>query len=455
MGEYSGSYLEQLVTGSTQLYNVSFMEQQLNDLEQGDRFGFVKKYDYQRYLRAGWRTAVAEARGVKRSASGQPRSTVPPSAHGRHSMDSLLSISGSFNRFVSLPDQSEIYYDSLLPNIGEIFQKKGTEPCRSAIFGIADITGPGSVRPPMFNVGAEALANSFVSILDTTQRNSLNTLSGWQHSFPFEEKWLSENPTRLIEPKAGLGVELGRGQRKAFDVDNGNAWSTIGGGGFTRSPEQGANRNGSLAERDQTMWTMPLTVQMAETSNVTLLLGDLTTGLPGAAPMTYPQAEKIYSASRRQPELAAARLAGFWDGEFSVSGSATVLCNYYFTKGVHNVTRCLAGFTHPSGWRHGLMNFRPTATNCIFRPDKYGQLRDMFEQRRYTKFYDKGTSFDMEGVTDAAVSCIFLDGDGRPVDDPLETSCYNVSTTMTSSRPYIDGSTEDRIITSRYVSIDF
>jgi hypothetical protein len=196
-----------------------------------------------------------------------------------------------------------------------------------------------------------------------------------------------------------------------------------------------------------------MTVQMAETSNGTLKLGK-----GGRAPSSILTAVDVYKASRNETDLGAIRLAGFWDGQFSVSGSATVLCNYFLAKGTGPITNgstSFAGLTHPSGWRYGLMNFRPTATNCVFRPDRYGQLRDMFEQRRYTKFYDKGTSFDIEGVTDSAVSCIFLDGDGRPIDDPLETSCYNISTTMTSSRPYIDGSTEDRIITSRFVSIDF
>jgi hypothetical protein len=38
------------------------------------------------------------------------------------------------------------------------------------------------------------------------------------------------------------------------------------------------------------------------------------------------------------------------------------------------------------GWKYGLFNGLPTNSKAVFRRDKYGQLRDMLEQRHYTKF---------------------------------------------------------------------
>ena len=444
VGEYRGCYLENLITGSVGLFNKKIMESQVQRMMANPGVFKSKRRSWQRYLRAAWKSAVAEARGIKRSASGI--------SEGAEATTGLLSISGSFNRFVSLSDQSEVYYDSLLPNVGEIFEKYGRKPCQHAKFTY--FTTP--YAPPIFNVGPEALADSFYTALPSPYREDINTMAGWQHSFPFEAKWRSENPTRITEPRGGLGAEISQASTTTqVRFATGDTWTTIGGGGFSRRREQGINSGGSTATFEFPMTTWTMTVQMAETSNGTLKIGP-----GGAAPsggQGFVQAAEIFQSSTQQNDLTAIRLAGFWDGEFSVSGSATVLCNYFFAKGTGPVTHgntSFAGLTHPSGWRYGLMNFRPTAPNCIFRPDRYGQLRDMFEQRKYTKFYDRGSSFDIEGLTDSAVSCIFLDADGRPVEDPLETSCYNVSNTMTSSRPYIDGSTEERIITSRFVSID-
>ena len=43
-----------------------------------------------------------------------------------------------------------------------------------------------------------------------------------------------------------------------------------------------------------------------------------------------------------------------------------------------------------SGMRYGVLNFRPYYSSAIFRRDRYGQFRDMLEQRQYAKFYEMG-----------------------------------------------------------------
>ena len=73
----------------------------------------------------------------------------------------------------------------------------------------------------------------------------------------------------------------------------------------------------------------------------------------------------------------------------------------------------------------------------------------MLEQRKYSKFYDTGDEENPSGLQEAAVSCIFLDGDGMPLTDPLQTSCLNVSQQMTSSVPYKEGETARTFLFSR------
>ena len=102
----------------------------------------------------------------------------------------------------------------------------------------------------------------------------------------------------------------------------------------------------------------------------------------------------------------------------------------------------IGGLDHPSGWKFGLINCQRTKTSAVFRSDSYGQLRDMLEQRTYTRFYDAGDAENPAGLQEPAVSCIFLDGDGERIDNPRDTSCLNVSTEMTASVPYSEGETK-------------
>ena len=72
----------------------------------------------------------------------------------------------------------------------------------------------------------------------------------------------------------------------------------------------------------------------------------------------------------------------------------------------------------------------------------------------YTRFYDEGDADNPAGLQEPAVSCIFVDGDGDPIDNPLQTTCLNVSSMMTSSVPYKEGETQRTFLfNSQLVSI--
>jgi len=111
-------------------------------------------------------------------------------------------------------------------------------------------------------------------------------------------------------------------------------------------------------------------------------------------------------------------------------------------------------FDHPHGVKYGLKNYVWESTTSVFRGDRYGQFRDRLEQRRYSKFFHKGDDEIPQGELEAAVSCIFVDGDGRPLEDAADSSCQNISTFMTSSIPYKEGEPVRTPIFSPFVSIN-
>jgi hypothetical protein len=90
------------------------------------------------------------------------------------------------------------------------------------------------------------------------------------------------------------------------------------------------------------------------------------------------------------------------------------------------------------GFKYGVKNVRPQYSSAVFRTTHYGYLRDMLEQRAYSRYTNE------DGLQDAAVSAIFMSRDGEVVSDAESTNCQNLSEFCTSSLPYFDGLSVDR-----------
>lgn len=88
------------------------------------------------------------------------------------------------------------------------------------------------------------------------------------------------------------------------------------------------------------------------------------------------------------------------------------------------------------GWRYGMLSAFPMYTMTIFRRSRYGQFRDMLEQRLDGKFYD-------QGVKESPVQVKFYDARGK-FTDPLRTLSSNLSLEATSSVPYVDEVSRNR-----------
>jgi hypothetical protein len=100
------------------------------------------------------------------------------------------------------------------------------------------------------------------------------------------------------------------------------------------------------------------------------------------------------------------------------------------------------------GWKYGVYSGLPTFSKAYFRQGSYGQLRDMLEQRPYTKYYqtaenNPGIENFRQGTTPAAVTVKFVDAAGK-LTKPENTWSQNLSFEATSSVPYFDGETRNR-----------
>lgn len=73
------------------------------------------------------------------------------------------------------------------------------------------------------------------------------------------------------------------------------------------------------------------------------------------------------------------------------------------------------------GWRYGAINGFPQYTSVVFRSSRYGQLRDMMEQRKYSKFFDPngftadGKNNGKKGSTGAVILVKFVSGSAAAV----------------------------------------
>ena len=99
------------------------------------------------------------------------------------------------------------------------------------------------------------------------------------------------------------------------------------------------------------------------------------------------------------------------------------------------------------GWKYGVHSGLPTYSKAYFRAGRFGQFRDMLEQRSYTKYYqltDINNRGEQEGVKTAAVNVTFVSSTDGRLTSPENTWSSNLSFEATSSMPYLDGVSRNR-----------
>jgi len=98
-------------------------------------------------------------------------------------------------------------------------------------------------------------------------------------------------------------------------------------------------------------------------------------------------------------------------------------------------------FAGAIAFRYGIANIAAMNSSAVFRYDKFGQFRDLLEQRPTTRFYDSSDSATT--VLEAAVEIKFVNSDYDLI-EPIDTISQNLSPYATSSLPYFDGMAVDR-----------
>lgn len=102
------------------------------------------------------------------------------------------------------------------------------------------------------------------------------------------------------------------------------------------------------------------------------------------------------------------------------------------------------------GWKYGLVSAFPTKSSAIYRRDKFGQPRDMLEQRLDAKYFDEfgllssGFESGIVSLKDSPVQIKFYDNVGN-LTEAIKTLSCNLSMEATSSVPYFDGLARNRI----------
>jgi hypothetical protein len=116
------------------------------------------------------------------------------------------------------------------------------------------------------------------------------------------------------------------------------------------------------------------------------------------------------------------------------------------------------------GWKYGLVNGLPQYSKSIYRRDRFGQYRDMLEQRQDTKYFltvdeaersARRLYITRKNQTYAGTSVVnvrFINTSGS-ITRPEETYSSNLSFEATSSLPFFDGEVRNREEPLKFINI--
>jgi hypothetical protein len=90
------------------------------------------------------------------------------------------------------------------------------------------------------------------------------------------------------------------------------------------------------------------------------------------------------------------------------------------------------------GYRYGIMDINSIHSSLVYRSDRYGQFRDLLEQRSEAKY------FTNKEMMESPIRIKFVIPSTNTPAAPINTTCQNLSHEFTSSLPYFDGKAVDR-----------
>ena len=322
------------------------------------------------------------------------------------------------------------------------------------------------------------------SELLTSQKTSYN-LQPWRERagtirnvklFSTDERFFDSLTPSLIETFKKLdgqifkldysAFSLGEHNVVVFDNDPFNPFEEIVGAspiGFEASfPFEpmfsGIKRNKTIAESfsSKMEWTPPSTMSsVAEFKTRNLLIIELNSGsnfawvAPAGNPAPYSNDANFWLGDLRYtlfgngtPAIDTSNiLFGFGDrSSIKIKVSPTTALSYVVGR-KNLVERRLTANVAPlyyfslspiiRGWKYGLIDGNPCYTSCLYRRDRYGQFRDMLEQRLNSAFYTDESNSPLKysmGVEQPAVSGEL----------PVRSTFSSVNSSQIASMPSLD-----------------
>ena len=401
---------------------------------------------------------------------------------------------GSFQRFTTLVDKNETYFDSLLPKISDIWRRIGNSVSMFEVTGgYKQDSGGGQVAQiiskfPIVGISAGqknimtgTTTTTAVIDLDAPGRNLPEAYnSSWWASFPFEPKINAPDHDSSVGSRVGahkselgrqpfsLATQHGDGTIRVVYNLAGDTFNNIGAPSYMSSSygldlidADGEfqmfmikNFNQTVAPMDPSAGLFSTAYFVSPQIGIPITMENLNIGNVSAEFISEVTAKVFYGCGdasgylnllHNYPEnhLYPANSKYVWPlppkgGETkgqSPNGGPDENGNYQVWA--HLFRRS----SKPRGWKYGLRNVMPTLTQCVFRGDTFGQNRDMLEQRKYTVFADgPGPAGDGSAVFVQFVEPPWLRPEASDVisENPYETNSQNMSNFATSSLPFFD-----------------
>jgi hypothetical protein len=301
-------------------------------------------------------------------------------------------VTGSLFRNVKLTSPEERFYDTLTPRPDQINKINGgiilaEEDDQS--FGYLQVgSGPG------WGTGADETR------VDTD----------WYGTFPFEARYSSvvrtRDPFSLVVAQK-VRADTGTLPTTSFEITNIGIMKT--------SPDT-LSQDGSKQSTTASLRAVPLT-------------GGFNTSLLSMTKAYYGISTTVPNDAQKEGGVSPANYQ--YSPKLTFSLGVLNLDNGVIVSAFEVVTR---------GWKYGLMNGVELKNSSVWRRDRYGNFRDMLEQRRDTKFLVEKTDGSVVGFTAVEASPIKIVFSEI---DPEDTFSSNVSLEATSSLPFFDGDRGD------------
>jgi len=335
-------------------------------------------------------------------------------------------------RIISHVDNTERFWDSMMPSIKECWNADGTY-----LFVSDADSGAGIGDIDRINSGSTAFTYLFdhyvISVFEDEALQNVN----WLMSFPYEPRYATASRQKNVE-KSFIA-------EKSFD----------GGGTVT-----------SITPR-QLDKLMPIIGYTRKPSNVQLSFDVFGDAMENQFKGSY-----VATGSMNIDDIARV-LFGFGDRNYRMytddtplssdprycthapdfkqrNFSATVVATFFYSYVFKPIIR---------GWKYGVYSGIAAYSKAYFRRNRYGQFRDMLEQRLFTTYYFENVAINTSytrknsyktplqkqksGIQAGPVEVRFLDYNGRTT-DPLKTWSQNLDRTCTSSLPFFDGLSVNR-----------